>query len=155
MENKKKYQRNEVGVFDTIKKMCNGNEPMAYYIVFRYAPEFLTTPCKSIEDLRNTYKRCKNISAQQFNRYMYSETAQKAAKWLLHLIDGARMCDLYDIYYQKALKGDMNAFKTLLAFRQEFFKDNESNELMKILQNANVDDEEEDIDFSMDFDGEV
>ena len=49
----------------------------------------------------------------------------------------------------------MNAFKTLLAFRQEFFKDNESNELMRILQNANVDDEEEDIDFSMDFDGEV
>ena len=50
----------------------------------------------------------------------------------------------------------MNAFKTLLAFRQEFFKDNESNERMRILQNANVDDEEEeDIDFSMDFDGEV
>ena len=50
----------------------------------------------------------------------------------------------------------MNAFKTLLAFRQEFFKDNDSNELMRILQNANVDDEEEeDIDFSMDFDGEV
>ena len=74
----------------------------------------------------------------------------------MHLIDGARMCDLYEIYYQKALKGDMNAFKTLLAFRQEFFKDNESNELMRILQNANVDDEEEeDIDFSMDFDGEV
>lgn len=58
---------------------------------------------------------------------------QSAIKWLLKRLHQKKEIELYDRYYQKALDGDVQAFKAWQDFSEKFFKENKENELTKLL----------------------
>lgn len=50
-----------------------------------------------------------------------------------------KLMDLYESYYSKALSGDTASFKPFLDVSKELFANKEEDELMKLLENAKVD----------------
>lgn len=140
----------EKSVLAQLKDMVK-TDTKVYWILWKFAPDLLPTPCKTFADLQSNYVAFKNLSEDICNRYIYLESVQAAVKWLLKRMDGARMIELYNIYFERA-KSDVQAFKALIDFKKEFFQDEESSELLQILNGANIStDTEEEEDFSMDF----
>lgn len=141
----------EKTVLATLKEMVH-TDTKVYWIVWKYAPDLLPTPCKTFEDLQENYVAFRKLTEDICNRYIYVESVQSAIRWLLKRMDGARMIELYNIYFERA-KSDVQAFKALIDFKKEFFQDEESSELMQILSGANVstNTDDEDEDFTMDF----
>ncbi len=141
----------EKTVLATLKEMVH-TDTKVYWIVWKYAPDLLPTPCKTFEDLQENYVAFRKLTEDICNRYIYVESVQSAIRWLLKRMDGARMIELYNIYFERA-KSDVQAFKALIDFKKEFFQDEESSELMQILSGANVstNTDDEDEDFTMEF----
>ncbi len=140
----------EKSVMKSLKEMVR-TDTKVYWILWKFCPELLPTQCKTYKDLQDNYVAFKNLDEDTVNRYMYNEGVQNAIKWLLKRMDGARMIELYNIYYERA-KSDVQAFKALIDFKKEFFADEEGSELLRILGGADVseDDSEDDEDFQMD-----
>lgn len=140
----------EKSVMKELKEMVR-TDTKVYWILWKFCPELLPTQCKTYKDLQDNYAAFKNLDEDTVNRYMYNEGVQNAVKWLLKRMDGARMIELYNIYYERA-KSDVQAFKALIDFKKEFFTDKEGSELLKILGGTDIseDDSEDDDDFQMD-----
>lgn len=140
----------EKSVMASLKEMVR-TDTKVYWILWKFCPELLPTQCKTYKDLQDNYAAFKNLDEDTVNRYMYNEGVQNAVKWLLKRMDGARMIELYNIYYERA-KSDVQAFKALIDFKKEFFTDKEGSELLKILGGTDIseDDSEDDDDFQMD-----
>ena len=58
---------------------------------------------------------------------------QTAIKWLLKRLHQKKLIELYDKYYQKAMGGDVQAFKAWQEFSEKFFKEDKENGLTKLL----------------------
>ena len=56
--------------------------------------------------------------------------------------------ELYNAYYQKALSGDVQAFKAFEDFSEKFFAENKENGLVSLLNNVSEDDLEDSEDYS-------
>ena len=140
----------EKSVMVTLKEMVR-TDSKVYWILWKFCPELLSTKCETYEDLKKTYAAFRNLDEDTVNSYIYNEGVQNAVKWLLKRMDGARMIELYNIYYERA-KSDVQAFKALIDFKKEFFSDGESSELLRILGGADVseDDADNEDDFQMD-----
>lgn len=120
-----------------------GNDYMAYWVCWKYAPDLLPKDVHTFADLVNNYKSLANtnLTERECEKYLYYEKVQNAVRWLLKKQKGARMIALYNLWYEAA-KTDANALKEFLKLQDEFFKNDELSELESILKNSAVKDDE-------------
>lgn len=52
-----------------------------------------------------------------------------------------KLIELYETYYNKCLSGDTASLKAFLDCSKELFADNEENEVLKLIRQANIGDE--------------
>lgn len=127
----------EKSIYATLKEII-GTDTKVYYIMYLYCPEYLKEaekkPVKDFEDLKSRYECFSDsITEEICKRYIMEQGCQSAIKWLLKRLHQKKEIELYDKYYQKALKGDVQAFKAWQDFSDKFFKENKENELTKLL----------------------
>lgn len=127
----------EKSIYATLKEII-GTDIKVYYIMYLYCPEYLKEaekkPVKDFEDLKSRYKCFSDsITEDICKRYIMEQGCQSAIKWLLKRLHQKKEIELYDRYYQKALDGDVQAFKAWQDFSDKFFRENKENELTKLL----------------------
>lgn len=127
----------EKSIYATLKEII-GTDTKVYYIMYLYCPEYLKEaekkPVKDFEDLKSRYECFSDsITEDICKRYIMEQGCQSAIKWLLKRLHQKKEIELYDRYYQKALDGDVQAFKAWQDFSEKFFKGNKENELTKLL----------------------
>lgn len=127
----------EKSIYATLKEII-GTDTKVYYIMYLYCPEYLKEaekkPVKDFEDLKSRYECFSDsITEEICKRYIMEQGCQSAIKWLLKRLHQKKEIELYDKYYQKALNGDVQAFKAWQDFSDKFFKENKENELTKLL----------------------
>ena len=138
----------EKSIYATLKEIT-GTDTKAYYIMYLYCPEYLKEadrrPVKDFEDLKSRYECFSDsITENVCKRYIMEQGCQTAIKWLLKRLHQKKMIELYDKYYQKALDGDVQAFKAWQEFSEKFFIEDKENELTKLLNKIPDDDLETD-----------
>lgn len=127
----------EKSIYATLKEII-GTDTKVYYIMYLYCPEYLKEaekrPVKDFEDLKSRYECFSDsITEDICKRYIMEQGCQSAIKWLLKRLHQKKEIELYDKYYQKALNGDVQAFKAWQDFSDKFFRENKENELTKLL----------------------
>lgn len=127
----------EKSIYATLKEII-GTDTKVYYIMYLYCPEYLKEaekkPVKDFEDLKSRYECFSDsITEDICKRYIMEQGCQSAIKWLLKRLHQKKEIELYDKYFQKALDGDVQAFKAWQDFSDKFFKENKENELTKLL----------------------
>lgn len=137
----------EKSIYATLKEII-GTDTKVYYIMYLYCPEYLKEaekkPVKDFEDLKSRYECFSDsITEEICKRYIMEQGCQSAIKWLLKRLHQKKEIELYDKYYQKALNGDVQAFKAWQDFSDKFFKENKENELTKLLNKIPDDDLED------------
>jgi hypothetical protein len=118
------------------------SEPKTYYLLWKYAPEFL--PCKkkveTFEELRETYTAFKKFKVEEdCTKWLIENNIQTAIKWLLNKTHALKMVELYNTYFENA-KEDVQAFKAFTDFSEKFFASEKDSELLAILNNIGEDD---------------
>lgn len=106
----------------------------AYWILWKYG--FYKATFKELSE-----KFLDNVSEDKTKEYMCQEDVQQAIKKILKVKHQEKMIKLYETYYDKALKGDVNSAKFLMDFSKEFFNDRKD-EVLSVLSNLEVDDDE-------------
>lgn len=109
-----------------------------YYIMYKYCPEFLKgadeKPIKDFEDLKSRYEVFSDtITEDTCEKYLLEQNCQTAIKWLMKRLHQKKLLKLYDAYYEKALKGDVQAFKAFLEFSDKFFQEDKEGGLTQLL----------------------
>lgn len=144
----------EKSIFATLKEMIK-TDSKVYYILWKYAPDLVpknTTenPITTFEDLANAYE-CIKDDQRICESYLMEKNVQKAIGWLNSRQHYHKMLTLYNTFYDKALKGDVQAFKAVLEFGDKYFKDNKEADLLRVLHgvdlNGSEDADDEDFDF--------
>lgn len=64
--------------------------------------------------------------------------AKKANKEQLKSEHEGKLIELYNTYYKKCLDGDIASLKAFLDCSKELFADSEENELLRMVQNAQI-----------------
>lgn len=127
----------EMSIYSSLKEML-GTDTKAYYIMYKYCPEYLKeadrNPVKNFEDLKSRYAVFSDsITEEVCERYLLEQGCQTAVKWLLQRLHQKKLITLYEKYYNQALKGDTQAFKAFLEFSDKFFKEDKEEGLTKLL----------------------
>lgn len=126
------------GLVHKIKEMT-GCDHLAYYIVWKYAPQLLTKQnLNTFDDLALAYACFNNRNQAGLEAKLTEPTQQDAIKYLLERLHKTKLFELYDLYYQRA-KEDTQAFRAFLDFSKDFFGA-EQNELIDILKGAELED---------------
>lgn len=126
------------GIVTKIKEMT-GTDHLAYYIVWKYAPQLLTKQdLNTFNDLAGAYACFKNRNQAGLEAKLTEPTQQDAIKYLLERLHKTKLFELYNLYYQRA-KEDTNAFRAFLEFSKDFFGA-EQNELIDILKGVDIED---------------
>lgn len=146
LHEKTNYANWSPSVLEGVKQACGGSEPMAYWIIWKYAPDQLSEPCKDFAELREKHNCFDRITEEYANKYIYSDRAQAGAKYLLRRLDAKRDIDLYNRYYELAMGGDVQALKAYMDFKKNFFGKGENDELQAILAGARTSVDTSDID---------
>lgn len=130
----------ELSIYSKLKTMVK-TDSKVYFIIWKYAPHLLSNPnLKTFDDLKGNYKTFTDgMTEQSCNNWLMESNVQTAIKWLLKRLHQAKLIELYDTYYLKA-KEDTNAFKAFTDFSDKFFAEEQSSELLGIL-NGIKDDE--------------
>ena len=141
--------KDEKPILSEIRDMV-GNDYMAYWILWKFAPDLLAEEIKSFDDLKNYYKAITKakIGEHDCEKWMYYDKVQNAVKWLLKKQKGARMIELYNIWFEMAKK-DSNALKEFIKLQDIFFQNDEMSEVESILRGASFKEEEEDYDMEI------
>lgn len=136
--------KDERSVIPALREMV-GNDYMAFWIAWKYAPDLLPDQCKTFADLSDYYKCISNkkLTERDCEKFLYIDKVQNAIKWLLKKQKNARMIELYNTWFQAA-KNDSNALKEFLKLQDEFFKDAQVSELESILRGVDIPDSDED-----------
>lgn len=147
---KQKNNDGDKSLLAALKEITTSDD-VAYYIVFKYAPELLEKDdIKTYKDLQTAYARFGNRDEKNMDKLMYKESSQKAIKYLLKRLDTSRDITLLNKYYKLAEGGDVKALEAYLKFKVAFFADNEeSDELKELLRGAST--TTKDDDFEMEF----
>lgn len=126
------------GLVTKIKEMT-GCDHLAYYIVWKYAPQLLTKQnLNTFDDLALAYACFNNRNQAGLEAKLTEPTQQDAIKYLLERLHKTKLFELYDLYYNRA-KEDTQAFRAFLDFSKDFFGA-EQNELIDILKGAELED---------------
>ncbi|MBR1373449.1 hypothetical protein IJ556_03250 [bacterium] len=147
---KQKTNDGDKSLLAALKEITTSDD-VAYYIVFKYAPELLEKDnIKTYEDLQAAYARFGSRDEKNMDKLMYKESSQKAIKYLLKRLDTSRDITLLNKYYKLAEGGDVKALEAYLKFKTAFFADkDETDELKELLRGASTTTNEDD--FEMDF----
>lgn len=136
----RKKTEDEYTPFRVIRDMT-GSDAKAYWVIWKYAPDLLPTPCKTYEELQENYAKLKTIPKNVSDRYILAENVQKAIKWLLKRGRESRKIDLYNRYFDLAMGGNTQALQAYLNLDEAFFANqSENEELTNILKNASFTD---------------
>ena len=130
----------ELSIYSKLKSLVK-TDSKVYFIMWKYAPQLLPNPnLKTFDDLKGNYKTFTDgMTEVSCNNWLMEENVQTAVKWLLKREHQAKLIELYNTYYDKA-KDDTNAFKAFTEFSDKFFAEEQSSELLGIL-NGIKDDE--------------
>ena len=111
-----------------------------YYIIWKYAPHILPNKeVKTFQVLKETYKCFSNGMDEPFcENWLIESNMQTAVKFLLARLHQQKMITLYDTFYNQALKGDVQSFKALQEFSEEFFKSDGDSDMRKLIHNADL-----------------
>ena len=136
--------KEEKGIVPALREMLN-SDYMAFWIVWKYAPDLLPEKFKNFDEFSAHYKAISNkgLTERDCEKFLYIDKVQRAIKWLMGKQKNARMIELYNTWYEAAKK-DSNALKEFIKLQDIFFQGEQENELEKILRNVNVDDDEDD-----------
>lgn len=151
----KKIKTTETGreknMLSAIKDITKADSE-TYWILWKYAPDLLTEKIDTFEELKSKYAVFADKTEEACNKYIYKEDVQSGIKYLLKRLDAKRDIELYNKYYELAMKGDVQALKAYMEFKRNFFDENETDELKTILANASTSIDYDDVeDFQMDF----
>lgn len=146
---KTKGTKDEKSILTELREMT-GNDYMAYWIAWKYAPNLLSQKFPTYNDLCEYYKTLgnKKMSEAECEKWLYYSKVQDAVKWLLKKQKGARMIELYNIWFEMA-KVDSNALKEFIKLQDIFFQNDEMSEVESILRGASFKEEEEDYDMEI------
>ncbi len=127
----------EMSIYRSLKEMI-GTDTKVYYIMYLYCPEYLKDadikPIKDFEDLKSRYEAFSDTITEDIcQRYLLEQGCQAAIRWLLKRLHQSKLVKLYQTYYEKALKGDVQTFKTWQEFSDKFFMEDQENDLTKLL----------------------
>lgn len=127
----------EMSIYRKLQEMI-GTDTKVYYVMYLYCPEYLKDyekePIKTFEDLRDRYKVFSDtITEDTCKKYLLEQGVQSAIKWLLNRLHQKKMIELYNVYYDKSLNGDVQAFKAFQDFSDKFFKENKEGGLTQLL----------------------
>lgn len=149
---KKEYTNNntvrkETTIYRQLKDML-GTDTKVYYLMWKFCPEQLKDahqhPVKTFEDLKNRYKVFSDtITEEVCEAYLLESGCQTAIKWLLKRLHTKKNIELYQKYYDKAMAGDVQAFKAFEDFSEKFFKEDKEGGLTKLLNRIKDEDIEE------------
>jgi len=145
----------ETSVYHTLKNMIN-TDTKVYYIMWKYCPEYLKdhekNPIRTFDDLKRRYAVFGGkITEKTCEKYMLEEGVQNAVLWLLKRLHQKKQIELYNAYYQKALSGDVQAFKAFEDFSEKFFAENKENGLVSILNKVSETDLEDPENYSYEY----
>lgn len=145
----------ETSIYQTLKQMIN-TDTKVYYVMWKYCPEYLKDsekdPIETFDDLKNRYKVFNDsITEKTCEKYMLEQGVQNAVKWLLKRLHQKKQIELYNAYYNKALSGDVQAFKAFEDFSEKFFAEDKENGLIKLLSRVSDEDLEDDENYSYNY----
>lgn len=144
--------KDERSIIPALRDMV-GNDYMAFWIAWKYAPDLLPEQCKTFQAFSDYYKCISNkkLTERDCEKFLYIDKVQNTIKWLLKKQKNARMIELYNTWFEAAKK-DANALKEFLKLQDEFFKDAQVSELESILRGVEIpdsDDESDDYDMKI------
>lgn len=142
-----RIQDKTFSIFKDLKNIVK-TDSKAYWILFKFAPELLPRKSKTYKELQDNYVCFAKFDEEYCENYIYQEDVQSAVKWLLKRKYTADMIDMYQKYLEKA-KNDTRALKDFMMLKDEFFKDENANELLNILQGIDVDTTDDTDDYEM------
>ena len=127
----------EMSIYRSLKEMI-GTDTKVYYIMYLYCPEYLKNadikPVDNFEDLKSRYECFSDtLTEDMCQRYLLEQGCQAAIRWLLKRLHQSKLVELYQTYYNKALQGDVQAFKAWQEFSENFFKEDQENDLTRLL----------------------
>lgn len=136
--------KDERSIIPALRDMV-GNDYMAFWIAWKYAPDLLPEQCKTFQAFSDYYKCISNkkLTERDCEKFLYIDKVQNTIKWLLKKQKNARMIELYNTWFEAAKK-DANALKEFLKLQDEFFKDAQVSELESILRGVEIPDSDED-----------
>lgn len=145
----------EKSVLMTLKDLVK-TDTKVYYIMWKYCPELLPKytkehPILTFEDLKKAYPSIR-ADERTCQNYLFEKNVMEAVKWLYNRQHIQKMLDLYDKFYEKAMNGDVQAFKAITEFSDKFFKDQGESELLKLLHGVDLDGSDNVKDENMNFD---
>lgn len=140
----------EKTVLMTLKDMIK-TDSKVYYVLWKYAPDLLPkntldNPIKTFEDLVKAYE-CIKADQRMCENYLMEENVQNSIAWLRGRQHKHKMYALYDKFCEKALSGDVQAFKAVLEFGDKYFKGSEEAELLKVIHGVDLNGSSDDDDF--------
>ena len=100
-------------------------------------------PIRTFEDLKRAYPKAINSDERICENYLYEKNCIEAVKWLYNRQHTGKMLKLYDTFYEKAMEGDVQAFKAIAEFSEKFFKMTGDSELIQILHGIKLEDMED------------
>ena len=127
----------EMSIYRSLKEMI-GTDTKVYYIMFLYCPEYLKDadikPIKDFDDLKSRYEAFSDTITEDIcQRYLLEQGCQAAIRWLLKRLHQSKLVELYQTYYNKALQGDVQAFKAWQEFSDKFFMEDQETHLTRLL----------------------
>lgn len=127
----------EMSIYRSLKEMI-GTDTKVYYIMYLYCPEYLKDadikPIKDFDDLKSRYEAFSDTITEDIcQRYLLEQGCQAAIRWLLKRLHQNKLVELYQTYYNKALQGDVQAFKAWQEFSDKFFMEDQENDLTRLL----------------------
>lgn len=142
----------ETSIYQTLKAMLH-TDTKIYYLMWKFCPEYLkdheSDPIMTFDDLKNRYRVFSDtITEKTCEKYMLEEGVQNAVLWVLKRLHQKKQIELYNAYYEKALGGDVQAFKAFEDFSDKFFAENKENGLVALLNNVSEEDLEDKEDYS-------
>lgn len=123
-----------------IRKKVKNNHPCAVWLIWKYAPDALNKEYETLDDLKQDYPDLDGLDDATITQWMYRDTVQQAAIYLLKRAEIKRDIDLLNAVYSRAMtKATPNDIKSYLELKKSLFKeDDEKDELLEILNGANV-----------------
>ncbi|MGX8701360.1 hypothetical protein [Caproiciproducens sp.] len=114
------------------------NNRVAYYLVFKYAPDLLPTPCKTndFEDFKKNYSFMEKVEKKTAEGWLRNKDVQNAVldiKKRNYIID---LIDLYQEYKEKS-KDDPKYITGFFQIKNELFKETKGDDLANDLMGMN------------------
>lgn len=133
----------EQSIINKLKSLVKSDSKI-YWILWKYAPTLLEKHgIKTFKELTDTYSVfTPGMTEDHCKNWQYEKNVQTAIKWLYERMHQQKMLELYDAYYEKA-KEDTQAFKAFIDFSDRFFTSKGEDELLGIIQKANISDNDE------------